>query len=349
MSRGGDRMPSVRELATLVGVSVKTLRAAQALLAKDGLLEIRHGSGVYLTERARPLGVGIYSEFNILQPRTSSFHSLVPHFLREFLEQQGVQADIYIGKSRPGDRDNGPSNTRFRADVENGRLDAVAILNAPSTSGWGTWAQQLAIPAVGMHTPYQVQVGYGEIITQAVRRLALQGSRRIAMLAWYKGGLKEALHDALNGCGLDFFPEWIRHDLHPMLSGAGWEEFREIWMARREKPDGLLVADDMLFDEARIAIQELGIRVPEELQIVTHANKGAARRYPFPVTEIQMDPQRHAEALGNMLLKRLRGEAVEPSTVTLPFEMVEAAPVAAPVAAKTAPRIVPHEVTVGNG
>jgi DNA-binding LacI/PurR family transcriptional regulator len=63
------------------------------------------------------------------------------------------------------------------------------------------------------------------------------------------------------------------------------------------------------------------------------------------VTEIQMDPQRHAEALGNMLLKRLRGEAVEPSTVTLPVEMVEAAPVAAAVA-PVAPRIVPHEVGV---
>jgi hypothetical protein len=62
-----------------------------------------------------------------------------------------------------------------------------------------------------------------------------------------------------------------------------------------------------------------------------------------------MDPERYAETLGGMLLKRLSGEAVEPPTVTVPFEMVEAAPVALPVAAPVAPRIVPHEVTVGNG
>jgi DNA-binding LacI/PurR family transcriptional regulator len=156
------------------------------------------------------------------------------------------------------------------------------------------------------------------------------------------------LREALTECGLDYRAEWVRHDLNPMLSGAGWEEFREIWLARREKPDGLLVADDVLFNEAVTAIQELGIRVPERLRIVTHANKGAARRYPFPVTEVQLDPERYAEALGGMLLKRLGGEPIESPVVMLPFEMIETAPVAMPVAARTAPRIVPHEVVISD-
>jgi hypothetical protein len=95
-------------------------------------------------------------------------------------------------------------------------------------------------------------------------------------------------------------------------------------------------------DLAHEAGVRLIIRVPEQLRIVTHANKGSAGRYPLPVTEIQMDPERYAEALGGMLLKRLRGEAVEPPTVILPFELLETVPAAAPVAA----RIVPHEVAV---
>jgi DNA-binding LacI/PurR family transcriptional regulator len=203
-----------------------------------------------------------------------------------------------------------------------------------------------------------------------VRHLIGQGCRRIAMLSFAPGAGEVALKNALAECGLDYRAEWVRHDLHPMLSGAGWDEFREIWMARREKPDGLVVADDVLFDEARIAIQEMGVRVPEQLRIVTHANKGAVRRYPFPVTEIQLDPEQYAEALGGMLLKRLSGEAVEPSTVTLPFEMVEARPVAATVEAAPLPlsqvperdegvastnavasvaaRIVPHEVVISD-
>lgn len=344
--RPGGRLPPVRQLAAELGVCVRTVLAAQGMLARQGMLEIRQGSGVYVARPAGPRGVGIYTEFNILQPRTSSFHSLAPHFLREFLEKHGVQADVYIGKSRPGDRDDGPSNARFRADVENGRLEGVAILNAPSSSGWARWATELALPAVGIHTPYQVSIGYGDICVQAVRRLAVQGSRRIAMLTWNRRGLiMQSLREALESSGLDWHPEWIRHDLHPMLSGAGWEEFREIWIARREKPDGLIVMDDVLFDEARVAIQELGIHVPEQLRIVTHANKGVARRYPFPVTEIQVDPERLAEALGGMLLKRLRGEPVEPPEVNLPLEFVDPMPVALQAAPVNA-RIVPHEVGV---
>jgi DNA-binding LacI/PurR family transcriptional regulator len=108
-----------------------------------------------------------------------------------------------------------------------------------------------------------------------------------------------------------------------MLSGAGWEEFREVWTARRERPDGLLVTDEVLFDEVQVAIRELGIRVPEQLRIVTHANKGLDRRYPFPVTLAQRDTRRYAETLGDMLLKRMRGEPVEPGTTAFPFELTE--------------------------
>jgi DNA-binding LacI/PurR family transcriptional regulator len=198
------------------------------------------------------------------------------------------------------------------------------------------------------------------MVRRSVRHLVGQGCRRIAMLSFAPGAGEVALKSALTECGLDYRAEWVRHDLHPMLSGAGWEEFREIWMARREKPDGLIVVDDVLFDEVRIAIQELGLHVPEQLRIVTHANKGAARRYPFAVTEVQIDPERYAESLGGMLLSRLRGEAVEPPTVTLPFEMVEARSLSqvperdegvasTNSVASVAARIVPHEVTVGNG
>ena len=319
-------MPPVRELAAEVGVSVMTLRAAQTLLARDGLLEIRHGSGVYLTEQARPRWIGIYTALDILSPRTSSFHTLMPRALRRFLCQNGFEAGIYIGELQAGEREEGPSDPRFRADVAAGRLDGVAILNAPNSTGWADWVAGLQIPAVGVHTPYGVEVSYDAMVREGVKRLHAHGCRRIAMLSWYWAldGLRRPLRDTLAELNLDYYPEWVRRDLHPMLSGAGWEEFREMWTARREKPDGLLVADDMLFNEAQIAIREMGIRVPDRLRIVTHANKGADRRYPFPVTLAQFDPERYAELLGEMMLKRLRGEAVEHPIMHLSPEFVEA-------------------------
>ena len=46
----GSKLPSVRELAKSLGVSVKTVRRAYDELAADNVIETRHGSGTFVTE-----------------------------------------------------------------------------------------------------------------------------------------------------------------------------------------------------------------------------------------------------------------------------------------------------------
>jgi len=322
-TRPGGRLLPVRQLARELGVCVRTVLAAQRILAERGELEIRHGSGAYLPEARGPCRAGIFTAFNILQPGVSTFHSRVAWELSRCLEHNGIPTEVYIGRPTLKEDDPPSACCRLMADVQSGRLDGLVILCCPTTIEWRKTIESLRIPAVGCNTPYRVEMGYADMVRRAVRRLREQGSRRIAMLAWERDGLRGPLRRALEECGLEYCPEWVRHDLHPGLSAAGWEEFREAWTARRDKPDGLLVTDDMLFREACLAIQELRIRVPEQLRIVAHANKGAYRHYPFPVTEALVDPQRYAEMLSAMLLKRMRGEAMEPRTVTLPFEIAD--------------------------
>ena len=50
--RPGDRLPSERELARLLGVSRPTLREAIGALQAQGRLEVRHGQGVFVAEQA---------------------------------------------------------------------------------------------------------------------------------------------------------------------------------------------------------------------------------------------------------------------------------------------------------
>ncbi len=337
----GTRLVSVRNLASALGVSVLTVRSAQEKLTREGLLEIRHGSGVYVAAHSVPSRwIGIYTALDILSPRTSSFHTLMPRALRQFLRSHGFRAEIYLGDVQPDEKEEGPGNLRFCADVDEGRLQGLVIVNAPVTDGWDAWVDALRIPAVGSCTPYWVAPAYDDMVCQSVRHLYKEGCRRIALLSWSNTALKKPLCETLAELGLNYHPEWTRSDLHPMHSGAGWEEFREIWADSREKPDGLVVTDDVLFDEVQIAIQEIGIRVPDQLRIVAYANKGSDKRYPFPVTVAQADPEHFAEALGGMLLKRMRGEQVVPSSELVPLEFAETDQVAASVN----PRLVPHAV-----
>ena len=50
----GQRLPSERELAQTFGVSRPTVREAIIALELDGLVEVRLGSGVYVTNRQPP-------------------------------------------------------------------------------------------------------------------------------------------------------------------------------------------------------------------------------------------------------------------------------------------------------
>jgi len=52
--RPGERLPAERELATKLGVSRTSLREALIALELGGTVEVRGGSGVYVSEQAKP-------------------------------------------------------------------------------------------------------------------------------------------------------------------------------------------------------------------------------------------------------------------------------------------------------
>ncbi|MFV0309560.1 MAG: FadR/GntR family transcriptional regulator [Desertimonas sp.] len=53
--RPGDRLPSERDLAQHFGVSSPTVREAMRVLATMGVVEVRHGSGTYVTASAQDM------------------------------------------------------------------------------------------------------------------------------------------------------------------------------------------------------------------------------------------------------------------------------------------------------
>jgi GntR family transcriptional repressor for pyruvate dehydrogenase complex len=47
--RSGDRLPTIAEMSRLFRVGAPTLRQALTKLKAMGLVDIRHGSGIYIT------------------------------------------------------------------------------------------------------------------------------------------------------------------------------------------------------------------------------------------------------------------------------------------------------------
>ncbi len=313
----GDVLESVRELGRRWGVSVAVVRTVQALLEQEGLLEVRHGARVRASGRAGRLRVGLYSELDLLSLRVPSYAILLKQHLESLFADMGMDTEFYMGASLPGEQKAAPSCERFVADLRLGRLDGVVLIDCPETSMWEKLIQGSPVPMTGASTGYNILFDYPSMVREGVRLLVRRGARRIAMLSWTGWQVDDAFHATVQDCGLEDRPAWHRHDLHPQLAGAGWEEFREIWTASTEKPDGLLVCDDVLFGEMAVAIAELGIRIPEQLRIVSHRNADTLPVCPFPVDWLEFSPHQAAAILADMLRRQMQGEAVARERVML--------------------------------
>ena len=53
----GDPLPSVRKLASRLGINLNTVRQAYLLLAEHGIVELRQGSGSYIRETLNNLPI----------------------------------------------------------------------------------------------------------------------------------------------------------------------------------------------------------------------------------------------------------------------------------------------------
>jgi DNA-binding LacI/PurR family transcriptional regulator len=322
--KAGDRLDPIRDLARDLEVSWNTIRAAQALLVQEGFLVVRHGSGTYTTARSVTRHVGIYTEADITHPQASAFGLRVIHSLRQFSRARGFTTTVYTGEGEPWNFSGEPTCVDFLDDVMNRRLDGVLSLSPPHAK----WMQKLqadGIPIVGgtSHYPYAVLYDHAAVLQSGARQLLESGRQRLALMSWDQRSAPGIFRSILKKAGIPVREKWIRSGVHPSLHGSGWEEFREIWMAYPEKPDGLLVVDDVLFQDALPAILGSGVRIPDDLMIVAHANKGSGMHYPFPLTLMQHDQVAMANAMGDMLVRLMHRQPIAQPQISLPFEWVD--------------------------
>jgi DNA-binding LacI/PurR family transcriptional regulator len=318
----GDRLPGMHELRRRYEVSINTVGMALALLQQEGVVVRRNGNGVFVADRA-PRRIGILSELDLFDSRISPQWRSLAGALKSSLEAAGHISQVYIGNAEPGPgASDEPTCPRFWEDAAAGRLDGAVIIDLPSNDAWYTRVRGCPIPVVGAMTPYTVTHDVAAITREAVARLAAQGCRRLGFIAWHG---EAAFVEAVKNHGLTPCDAWVRADLDPASRGSGWEEFREIWSAP-EKPDGLVILDDMLFADAQLALFEMGVRVPEQVRLAVATSRNASPPTRVPLTAFESDPAELAAELVALLRQRLAGELTAPVTRYLPFREVAVQP-----------------------
>ncbi|MBA3700015.1 MAG: substrate-binding domain-containing protein [Planctomycetes bacterium] len=157
--------------------------------------------------------------------------------------------------------------------------------------------------------------------TRAVERLHARGRRRIALIT--VPGLAQPRHlelwqGLLEERGLVYDPAFIQ------MAGqwdARWATNLVLALFRGpvdQRPDALVVTDDNLVEQVSAGLHQLGLRVPDDLDVIAHANFPLAAPTALPFTRLGFDiPQVFTLAM-DLLQRQQRRAGVPRVTVVHP-------------------------------
>jgi GntR family transcriptional regulator len=91
----GDQLPAIRTLAEDLVMNPNTVARAYRDLQHEGVIELRHGSGAFVSERAVPRSGDMHKAQSIMQAAVDKLHSLGlnPDEIRRLFEAELLGLD----------------------------------------------------------------------------------------------------------------------------------------------------------------------------------------------------------------------------------------------------------------
>lgn len=278
----GVRLPSEAELEKLLGVSLITIRAALNELEVQQLVNRRPGSGTYVAEKCPPKKhTAILLDVDITSENLSPYYIKWLRTLQDVFRAEGIAHRPYLGTLPLGTRpDENITCQELLDDIKLGRIHAILGNFVSFKPYWGKPFIEQGISVLDL--TYTADAWSEACIHSVFSYFRKNRRKRVAMIGWEdpidgRNFITKQVFKLAAEYNILLEESLINMDVNGWEYGGGWERFREIWRTK-DKPDGLFISDDMLFDDCQKAIQELEISVPNDLCVAVHTSDA----HPFP-------------------------------------------------------------------
>jgi len=330
-----SKAPSVRnlvDLARIAGLSTSTVSRALAdnpvikaeTRARVALLAQEHGYRPNLvgrnlrTGRTQAVGVVLPLGHEVGQPVSDPFFITLLGHLADSLTARGY--DLLLSRVIPS----GPDWLSRLTD--SGRVDGVLVIGQsdqidtleatarryPPLVVWGAAFPGLIQCTVGTDNRLGGELATRRLLSQGRQHLVFFGNPDFPELGErYKGFL--AAHEAAgvsapeHALAVHLTPQTAYETIGAFLDTAG-------------PVDGIVAATDIIAMAAIRALHERGLSVPEHVAVVGYDDLEIAIHATPALTTIRQDLSAGAEAMVDLLMRRMAGEA--PASVTLEPELI---------------------------
>ena len=293
----GDVLPTSRELARILGVSMIVAAPALKRLADEGFVLARPRIGTVVRDRRERQWRG-HVAFVFLDADVSPFQTLFYEALRVSLNRAGYLV-TRAGVEAAGPR--GACDFSLLDAALSRSVDlAVALFDYPSV--FGHFARRgIPFAAVGpLDARPDGAVGftrfdYRAAIPDFLFSCRAAGVTKVIDYRW-KGAFRHSVETALKStAGIDVRKVILKadfsHGLGLGVEAAGYDCIRRMVASRRLDRDALhFFGDDYLARGAFLALAHAGLRIPEDILVATWANTGLGPYFPLDISRMEMDP-----------------------------------------------------------
>jgi DNA-binding LacI/PurR family transcriptional regulator len=303
----GSRVPSVDTLAAAYPYSRMTVFKAVQELVGVGCLRVERGVGTFVVRARRTGCIGFVISDDVFYPERSPVAGMMLRSSRDYFERAGFSLKLYVESpwAGPGQPVSVPG---LGDDLQQAQLKGLltAGANLPVHLGaWPLW-QEAAVPHVDVSshrvTAHRVDFDYDGMMAQALDYLVGDGRRHVALIGvWHKRGVADAQAMAASR-GVTIVPAACPADTDSGSAEAVGYAAMQSALTAPAMPDSVLICDDIMAKGAIQAVLQAGISVPEQLRVVSHANKDSGVFYPVEVVRLEFDIDEVVRAAGDRLL-----------------------------------------------
>ena len=315
----GSAVPSLRALADELGVSVKVTKAAYGRLVRDGWLRAVPRAGYLAVTPEMPK---CRARMLLVLPNEGFFSDYVAHRLQERCEKAGIQVSRVIVPDPEdvpvsldialSDRFDLAVSFHFKKRV----IDALDESGVPFVLavGEGCSAGRCRNCVGRLHVADDVS---GEVAAFCARR----GVRTAELVDFHV--VKRPYAAAFRRAGIA-----VRERTIPCANETLWYEdmprgvmrafLRRLNSRRPALPDLFFFLDDYVARGALMALAASGVRIPEDVKVLTFANRGNGPVYVKDLARIELDPIARGDGVADFVVGWFEGRREAPPPLSPP-------------------------------
>lgn len=335
--KDGSRLPTNKELATRLRVSIPTVQTVLKGLVREGRIQTRKGSGTYLLaaspRKPGTLRIAIAAPLEVNESRDAWLHAISGGMMRAVLQSRrpitliGLPPDVY-----------GTDATPKKLLGQRASVDGLILFPYSLPPDW--YRQVTAAydrdrkPVVHLNPPSPtattnfVSPDYFGASHRLAETWVRSGRRRILFLVTQ--GFQDSVSTRLRyaglaaGIGLELGRTVTLQAAE--LSGQGTEEngfeaMRRVLADPESRPDAVL-ANDLVALGALRALRETGARVPEEVSVVGASGLNLSGRLCPDLTRTQHPLEKLGRQLIEMICQRIEQKGAPLPGIVFPTPFI---------------------------